>query len=71
LAHPATLPACLPACLQELCGLTKHLQTSQRNALLMRLVHLGLFQVGGGLAGRLAGCLAGWVGDFTHPWVNA
>ncbi len=31
--------------LQELCGLTKHLQASQRNSLLLRLVGLGLFEV--------------------------
>jgi hypothetical protein len=30
---------------QELCGLTKHLQASQRNSLLLRLVGLGLFEV--------------------------
>eukprot|EP00887_Chlorella_sp_A99_P007007 scaffold2.g7007.t1 len=31
--------------LQELCGLAKHLQASQRNSLLERLVSLGLFEV--------------------------
>lgn len=31
--------------MQELCGLTKHLQATQRNSLLLRLVGLGLFQV--------------------------
>ncbi|PSC74221.1 Serine threonine-phosphatase 4 regulatory subunit 3 isoform B [Micractinium conductrix] len=35
----------LVAFLQELCGLTKHLQAQQRNSLLLRLVGLGLFQV--------------------------
>jgi hypothetical protein len=35
----------LVAFLQELCGLTKHLQASQRNSLLLRLVGLGLFEV--------------------------
>lgn len=35
----------LVAFLQELCGLAKHLQASQRNALLARLVSLGLFEV--------------------------
>lgn len=35
----------LVAFLQELCGLTKHLQATQRNSLLLRLVGLGLFQV--------------------------
>lgn len=37
----------LVAFLQELCGLTKTLQATQRNSLLLRLVSLGLFQVGG------------------------
>lgn len=31
--------------LQELCGLVRHLQATQRNALLSRLVELGLFEV--------------------------
>ncbi|KAL4852743.1 Serine/threonine-protein phosphatase 4 regulatory subunit 3 [Chlorella vulgaris] len=35
----------LVAFLQELCGLTKHLQAQQRNSLLLRLVGLGLFEV--------------------------
>lgn len=35
----------LVAFLQELCGLTKHLQATQRNSLLLRLVGLGLFEV--------------------------
>ncbi|KAL4418834.1 hypothetical protein ABPG77_004074 [Micractinium sp. CCAP 211/92] len=35
----------LVAFLQELCGLAKHLQATQRNQLLLRLVGLGLFEV--------------------------
>ena len=49
----------LVAFLQELCGLTKHLQAQQRNSLLLRLVGLGLFQVGG--VGVVGG---GWVGAW-------